>query len=136
MTRHIIPWGSARDIESFFDDFGGRFGTGFMPSMDVYQDKDNVIVDVAIAGVDADKVDVSIEGDVLTVSGHAEEKNEVKREDYYQKEVRKGAFSRSIILPLRVKGNEAKAHYEKGILKISIPKAEEEKAKKIAIEVK
>ncbi|MDD5083903.1 MAG: Hsp20/alpha crystallin family protein [Candidatus Moranbacteria bacterium] len=137
MTREIIPWGAARDIDAFLGDFGlGHFGGRFVPSMDVYQDKDQVVVDVSIAGVDPEKVDITIEGDVLTVSGHTEERKEIKHEDYYRKEVRSGSFTRSVILPMRVKGDLAEAQYSKGILRITMPKAEEEKSKKIAVKVK
>jgi len=81
-------------------------------------------------------VNISIENDVLTISGETEEKKEVKKEDYYRKEIREGSFSRSVILPMNVKSSQAKASYEKGILKIILPKAEEAKPKKIAIKVK
>jgi HSP20 family protein len=109
--------------------------TGFMPAMDVRQDKDNVIVEMALPGIEADKVDINVENDVLTVSGHREEKNEIKREDYYRKEIREGSFSRSVVLPMHVKGDKAEAMYEKGMLKITVPKAEEAKPKKIAVKV-
>lgn len=134
MTRHIVSWSPMRDLDRFFDEAWTT--EGFAPAVDVYQDKDNVIVETALYGIDPEKVDITIENDVLTVSGKTEEKSEVKHEDYYRKEIRAGAFARSIILPMSVKGNEAQAHYEKGVLKIVIPKAEEVKPKKIAITVK
>jgi HSP20 family protein len=108
----------------------------FTPAMDIYQDKDNVIVEAPLAGIDPEKVDISIENDVLTISGSTEEKREVKREDYYRKEVREGSFCRSVILPMPVKADRAEASSEKGMLKIIIPKAEEAKRKKISVKVK
>lgn len=134
MTRELMPWSSSRDLDSFFEDFGlGRFSNRFFPAVDVYQDADNVIADISIAGIDPEKVNLTVEGDVLTVSGQTEEKKETRREDYYRKEIREGSFSRSVLLPMRVKGNEAEAHYEKGMLKVVMPKSEEAKSKKIAI---
>ncbi len=135
MRRGLIPWSSFGDIDRFFDE---RFweGMNFSPAVDVYQDKDNVIVDMQLPGVDIEKLDITVENDVLTVSGKTEEKHEVKREDYYRKEIREGSFSRSVILPMTVKADEAQAHSEKGILKIVLPKAEEMKPKKIAVKVK
>ena len=134
MTRHIIPWTSAGVLDRFFDD--ALIADGFAPAIDVYQDKDNVIVEAAITGIKPEDVEVTVENDVLTISGATEDKTEVKREDYYRKEIRSGSFSRSVILPMRVKGDAAEAHYESGVLKIVIPKAEEVKPKKIAVKVK
>jgi HSP20 family protein len=130
-----MRWHPVNGIDRFFeDDFFA--GADFIPAIDVYQDRDNVIVETSLAGVNPEKVDVSIENDVLTVSGRTEEKHEVKREDYYRKEIREGSFSRSVILPMAVKAEEAEAHAEKGILKITIPKAEIAKPKKIAVKMK
>ena len=138
MTRGIINWTPGfpfRDLDKIFDE-GVWSDVDFTPAIDVYQDKDNVIVETPLPGVDPEKVDITIENDVLTISGKSEDTHEVKREDYYRKEVRKGSFSRSVILPMSVKADAAEAHSEKGILKVTIPKAEEAKPKKIAVKVK
>ncbi len=133
MRRGLIQWDPFRELmRSWEDDFWGR---DFVPAADIYQDKDNVIVEMDVPGIDPDKVDISVENDVLTISGEREEKKEVKREDYYRKEIRSGSFSRSIILPMKVKGEKAQAEFKKGTLKIILPKADEAKAKKIAIKV-
>ncbi len=133
--RGLVKWSPMRDMDKFFEeDFWG--GMDFTPAVDVYQDKDNVIVEMPLAGVDPEKVDISIENDVLTVSGRTEERNEVKREDYYRKEVREGSFSRSVILPMSVKADLAEAQSVKGMLKIVIPKADSAKPKKISIKIK
>jgi len=134
MNRNIISWSPWGDIERVFSEDFFR-GTDFVPVADIYQDKDNVIVEMPLAGVDPEKVDISIENDVLTVSGSTEEKKEVKREDYYRKEIREGSFSRSIILPMKVKSEGIEATSKKGILKIVMPKAEEAKPKKISVKV-
>ena len=138
MTRGLINWSPGfplRDFDKIFEE-GMWADVDFTPAVDVYQDNDNVIVETPLPGVDPSKVDITIENDVLTISGHAEDEKEVKRENYYRKEVRKGSFSRSVILPMSVKADQAEAHSEKGILKIVIPKAEEAKPKKIAVKIK
>lgn len=130
----LIPWGPFRDLDRFFEE---DFWQGaFVPAVDIYQDKDHVIVELDAPGIDPEKVDVSVENDVLTVSGSKEVKNEVRKEDYYRKEIRCGSFSRSVILPMAVKGDQAKAEYKKGVLTVTLPKAEEAKSKKINVEVK
>jgi len=107
----------------------------FVPAMDVYQDKDNVYVETALAGADPEKVDISIENDVLTIKGSMEKKSEIDEKNYYRKEVQRGSFYRSVALPTRVVGDNAKAEFVDGILKISIPKAEEVKPKSIKVKV-
>ena len=134
MTRHLIPFMPSNDLSRFFgDEF---LGADFFPALDVYQDKDNVVAELSVPGIDPNKVDLTIENDVLTVSGSSEEKQEVKREDYYRKEVRTGSFSRSVVLPMAVKGNDAQAHYDKGVLTITMPKEESVKPKKVTVSVK
>ncbi len=133
MRRAITTWDPFREMIKNWDE---DFASGdFVPAADIYQDKDNVIVEMDTPGIDAEKIDISVENDVLTVSGSRADKNEVKKEDYYRKEVRSGSFSRSVILPMQVKGEEASAEFKNGILKITMPKAEEVKPKKIAVKV-
>jgi HSP20 family protein len=108
--------------------------SGFVPAVDMYEDKDNVIIETQLAGIDPEKVDISIENDVLSIKGEGERKTEVEEKNYYRKEIRRGSFYRSVPLPTRVLGDKASAIAEGGILKISIPKAPETKPKSIKIE--
>ncbi|MCX6797906.1 MAG: Hsp20/alpha crystallin family protein [Candidatus Falkowbacteria bacterium] len=106
---------------------------GFTPAVDMYEDKDNVVVETQLAGIDPDKVSVSIENDVLCLKGESEKKSEVDEKNYYRKEIRRGSFYRAISLPTKVDGDKASAVTEGGILKIIIPKAPEIKPKTIKI---
>jgi len=135
--RSIVPINPLfLDIDRMFDeDFPVMRGT-FSPPIDVYQKKDALVVETPIPNVDPDKVEISVENDVLTVSGRTERKTETKREDYYRKEVREGSFSRSVILPMSVRSDQAEALYENGTLRITLPKMEEAKPKRIAIRAK
>lgn len=108
-------------------------GMGFIPAVDVYQDKDNVIVETQLAGIDPEKVDVSIENDVLIIKGESEKKSEVDEKNYYRKEIRRGSFYRSIPLPTHVLGDKANAEAKDGVLKVVVPKAVEAKPKTIKI---
>jgi len=109
---------------------------GYVPAVDMYEDKDNVIVETQLAGIDPDKVNISIENDVLTIKGESEKKSEVEEKNYYKKEIRRGSFYRSVQLPTHVSGDAAKAIAEDGVLKITIPKSESAKPKTIKIETK
>jgi len=102
-------------------------------SVDVYQTKDEIIIKSAVAGVDPDELDISINNDMITIRGSRQQEEEIDSKNYFYQECYWGAFSRSIILPQEVKPDGAKADFKKGILTIRLPKARQ--AKKIQIEV-
>ena len=110
---------------------GGQ--SGFTPAIDVYEDDNNVIVETQLAGIDPEKVNVSIENDVLSIKGESEKKSEVEDKNYYRKEIRRGSFYRSVALPAHVLGDKASADAIDGVLKIMIPKATKTKPKTIKI---
>ncbi len=113
---------------------GNQFG--FTPAVDMYEDKDNIVIEMQLGGVDPEKVDISIENNVLSIKGESEKKSEVEDKNYYRKEIRRGSFYRSIPLPTKVDGENAAALNEDGILKITVPKAPEVKPKTIKIQSK
>jgi len=133
----IIRWSPFKDFDKFFEeDFIPMIPFRVSePAIDVYEDEGNIYIDMPLAGVDPEKVDISIENDILTARGEIEKKEEVKKENFYRKEIKRGAFERSVRLPIDVKGEEARAEYDKGMLKISIPKAEKAKPKKVTVNV-
>jgi HSP20 family protein len=141
----LIRWSpildSFEDMDKFFSDYApasrrrGLQG-GYVPAIDMYEDKDNVMIEAQLAGVDPDKVEISIEKDVLTLKGESEKKTEVQDKNYYRQEIQRGGFYRSIMLPARVEGEKASAVSSDGVLKITIPKAPEAKPKMIKIETK
>jgi len=127
------------EMDKMFSDYmpavrGGQ--SGFVPAVDVYEDKDSVMIEAQLAGIDPDKINISIENDVLSIKGESEKKTEVEEKNYYRKEIRRGSFYRSVPLPTHVLGDQAKALTEDGVLKISIPKAPEAKPKTIKIQSK
>lgn len=140
----LIKW-SPFLSDNYFDDMDKMISefvptvrgvNGFMPAVDIYEDRDNIVVETQLAGIDPEKIDISIENDVLCIKGEGEKKTEVDEKNYYRKEIRRGSFFRSISLPSKVLGDNASAVTEGGILKISIPKAAESKAKVIKIKTK
>lgn len=108
----------------------------FVPAIDMYEDEKNVIVETELAGIDSDKVEVSIDNDVLCIKGESEKKSEVDDKNYYRKEIRRGSFYRSIQLPAHVDGEKASAETNDGVLKIVIPKENKSKSKIIKINKK
>ena len=110
-------------------------GAGELP-IDMYQDKNNLVVKAALPGVKPEEVEVTIDGDILTIKGeHAEEK-ETKENDYLYRERYQGTFSRAVTIPVKVKGDKAEATFEEGVLTLTIPKADEIKPKQIKVKPK
>ncbi len=104
-------------------------------SVDVYQDKDNIIIKSTIAGVKPEDIDISLQNDLLTIKGKREADTTIKQEDYFYQECYWGSFSRSIILPMEVKIEETKAELKNGILTIILPKAKPSKAVSIKVKI-
>lgn len=103
---------------------------GFIPQVDVYEKGKDVIVETPLAGVDPKDVELTIDGQTLTLRGKKEHRKEVDEKDYYHKEVRYGVFSRTVHLPVPVIGDKAEAVSENGVLKVSLPKAAPKAAEK------
>ncbi len=101
--------------------------------VDMYQTSGEVVVKAALPGVKPEDVDISITGDTLTIKAEHKEERGVKDEDYFCRECRYGALSRSLTIPVEVKGDKAEAVFEDGILTITLPKAEAVKPKQIKV---
>lgn len=122
----------------FFEDMLGAVGQRgvIAPALDVYQTESEVKVEMPLANIDPAKVDIEVVNDVLTISGKSEHKSEVDEKHYYRREVRTGAFQRSVVLPAHVDSDAASATYEKGVLTVTLPKKNTPTGKKIAISTK
>ena len=102
-------------------------------SIDVFRDKNDLVVISTVAGVKLEDIDVSIHGDLLTIRGKRSNNKEIDDKNWYYKECYWGAFSRSVVLPYDVASDHAKATLKNGILEIRIPIREA--GKKVNIEV-
>jgi len=104
------------------------------PLMNVWSSKDGLIIDAELAGVDPKDMDISVMGDVLTLRGRVNVQELPKNETYHRRERATGGFERTLQLPFRADTAAVKANYKNGILRLSIPRSEEEKPRKISIE--
>lgn len=104
--------------------------------IDMYETEDEVMVEANLPGIKPEDVDVTITGNTIRIKGEAKAEREIKRENYLRQERRYGAFSRSISLPTGLETDKAEATFESGVLKLTIPKAEEIKPKAIEVKVK
>lgn len=136
----IIKHDPFRQFERFFeDDFFGfvpAVRRTLEPAMDVYQTEHDLVVELQVPKLDPKDITVTVEDNVLKVEGGASEEKEEKGKEYFRREIRRGQFVRMLSLPVPVKGHEAKAAFEHGVLKIILPKTEESKPKTVQIEIK
>jgi HSP20 family protein len=102
-------------------------------TVDVFQDEDHIIIQSTIAGVTAENMDIAITNDMVTIKGRRESGERIRPADYFYQELYWGPFSRSIILPVDIDADNAKASMKNGILTIKLPKLEKSKTKKIRI---
>jgi HSP20 family protein len=127
-------------MDRLFDDAFTRplsvSGVSGMPSIDLYQTDEDVVVKAALPGLKAEDVHISITADVLTLSGEFKQDSDQKEVTYHIREHRQGMFERSIMLPTDVQTDKAKADFENGVLTITLPKAEAVKPKTINIKAK
>lgn len=133
----IIKWTPFADslMDDFFEGWSMRGHDHFIPAVDVYEDKDNVIVETPLTGIDPAQVSIEIEDNILKISGSSEKKSEVDEKNYYRREIRSGQFFRSVALPKAVDADRANAVYDKGLLKITVPKKDEAKPKSVAVKI-
>lgn len=147
--RGINVWEPFRDLRRMHDEMDRLFsslwpaGDGeltktsvWLPAVDVYEEKDQIIVQAELPGVNKDDLSLSLTEDTLTIKGQRKFEHEEKQEGYYRVEGRYGGFQRTLELPVPVKADAVKAEYKDGILKITLPKAEAAITREIKIAVK
>lgn len=145
----LMPWrpfggltSLRREMDDLWDRFFGekpvptRFTGEWLPSVDVSETEDKVLIKAELPGLDAKDVSVSMSGDLLTIKGEKKKEEEEKDEHHHYIERYYGSFQRSFRLPVNIQSDKIEASFEKGVLKVILPKAEEAKKKEIEIKVK
>ena len=148
MASEVTPWRPFKDLPALREEmnklwncfFGEKaflepFGKGWVPSLDVSETKENVVVKAEVPGMAGKDIDISLSGGVLTIKGEKKQEKEEKDENYHFTERIYGAFSRSVQLPQEVQTDKVTASYKNGVLTITLPKSEEAKAKEVKIKV-
>ena len=107
--------------------------SSFSPAVDVYEDEHAVNLKIEVPGIDEKDLDIRVENNTLTVHGERKFEKEEKEENFRRVERQYGSFTRSFTLPQTVDSENVSAHYDKGVLKISLPKKAEAKPKQIKV---
>lgn len=106
-----------------------------MPAVDVYEEKDHVIIKAEIPGLAKEDISVQVTDSTLMIKGEKKREEEVKEDDYYRCERSFGSFSRAVGLPCEVKADQVKASFKNGVLEVRMPKTEEAKKKAITVKI-
>jgi len=109
--------------------------SSFAPAVDVYEDEHQVALKIEVPGIDEKDIDVRIENNTLTVHGERNIEKDEKEENYRRVERHYGSFTRTFTLPTTVDTEKVLATYDKGVLKIALPKKAEAKPKQIKVNV-
>ena len=141
MTR----WDPFRDLMGIQTELNRLFGRTYaggesaggngdwIPALDIYEGKDRYVITVELPGVEPADVDISVEDSTLAIRGERKFYQEVDEDSFHRVERRYGAFSRSLSLPQTANADAIEASFDRGVLTVEIPKAEEAKPKKISI---
>ena len=146
----LIRWEPFRDIYSLQDRMNRLFGDlshrpgatdegltsgAWTPQVDVYETAESIVLKADLPGMSQNDVEISVEGNTLTVKGERKFEKEVNEKDYYRMERSYGTFTRSFTLPPTVDSDKIDAAFAQGVLKITLPKREESKPKQIKVKI-
>lgn len=137
------PWRdmvSLRDaLERMIQENFGRPAGSILPALrgavplDVIEKDDSFEVRASLPGINPDDVNISVQGETLTIRGETTGERERKEENWILRERRSGSFYRTVTLPAPLDADRANARFEQGVLVLTIPKAETAKAKQIPV---
>lgn len=161
MNKKPAPWrgpselaNMAKDMERFMEESSGHGwglrGLPFMrrwqalkraeewaasPRLDVYEEGNDVVIKTEVPGMERDDIEISLEGNTLTLKGEKKKEEKIEDKDYSYSERYFGSFTRTIELPTDVQTDKVTAVLKNGVLNIRLPKLETAKKKEVKIKV-
>jgi HSP20 family protein len=143
----IVRFDPFRDLRSLQDEVNRLFSTNLSraydeegiargawnPSVDIYENKDQIVLEAELPGMTREDFDLSIENNVITLRGERRFEKKDDGDNYHRVERSYGSFTRSFTLPQTVEAENVEAEYRNGVLRVKLPKREEVKARRIEI---
>ena len=143
----ITRYDPFRDLRTLQDEVNRLFSTSFsrpfgdegiargawMPSVDIYENKDQIVLEAELPGMNREDFELTVENNVLTLRGERRFEKKDETDNYHRVERSYGQFSRSFTLPQTVSPETASAEYKNGVLRVVLKKREEVKARRIEI---
>jgi HSP20 family protein len=121
--------------DSFVRPFAGQAGGGALATLplDIAENENEFVVKASLPGVKPEDVQITVHGDTLTIRGETKAEEEKKGHTWHLRERRFGAFQRSVSLAVPIDSDKANAHYDNGVLTLTLPKAEAARPKQIKV---
>jgi len=143
----IVRYDPFRDLRTLQEEVNRLFSTNltrsfgeegigrgaWSPSVDIYENKDQIVLEAELPGMNREDFDLSIENNVITLRGERNFEKKEENDNYHRVERSYGSFTRSFTLPQTVSAEGAIAEYQNGVLRVTLPKREETKARRIEI---
>lgn len=143
----IVRYDPFRDLRTLQEEVNRLFSTNltrafgdeeigrgvWAPSVDIYENKDQIVLEAELPGMKQEDFDLSIENNVITLRGERKFEKTEETDNYHRVERSYGGFTRSFTLPQTVSAEGATAEYNNGVLRVTLPKREETKARRIQI---
>jgi HSP20 family protein len=143
----IIRYDPFRDLRSLQDEVNRLFSTNlsrsfgdegiargaWTPNVDIYENKDQIVLEAELPGMAREDFDLSVENNVIMLRGERRFEKKDEGDNYHRVERSYGSFTRSFTLPQTVSGEGAVAEYKNGVLRVLLPKREEIKARRIEV---
>lgn len=135
-SRELMRMSNAMD--RIFDDslFEASRVREYRLPIDVYTTENEIVLTASVPGINPENIDITVEGDVLTIKGEIERHHEEQEANYLFSERFYGSFSRSLKLNVPVELDNIEAEFDQGVLTLTLPKAEDARAKTIAVKAK
>jgi len=143
----LTPWSPLHEVDEIRSEmnrlfeyaFGGRTSDGLLesawaPAVDVIQEADRFVIIADLPGMKREDIDITLNGNTLSISGEKKFENETKEGSYFRSERYSGRFHRSLEMPHSVDSSRIEATYKDGVLTIGLPKSEEAKPKQIKVQ--
>jgi len=143
---NVVKYDPFGDLRSLQDEvnrlFSGKFSRGsqdevlrgaWSPSVDIFENKNEIVLEAELPGMKAEDVNISIENNVLTLHGERKFEKKDERDNFHRVERSYGSFTRSFTLPPTVSSENAQAEFENGVLRLTLAKREEAKPRRIEI---
>lgn len=143
----IVRYDPFRDLRTLQEEVNRLFSTNltrafgdegiargaWAPSVDIYENKDQIVLEAELPGMKQEDFDLSIENNVITLRGERKFEKTEETDNYHRVERSYGSFTRSFTLPQTVSAEGATAEYNNGVLRVTLPKREETKARRIQV---
>jgi HSP20 family protein len=144
----IVRYDPFRDLRSLQDEVNRLFSTNLSrvfgdegiargawnPNVDIYESKDQIVIEAELPGMNREDFDLSFENNIITLRGERRFEKKDESDNYHRVERSYGSFTRSFTLPPTVTGEGITAEYRNGVLRVTLQKREEVKARRIEVQ--